>query len=325
MSDPTAGAAASAPQTLDQVHLVEPEPGAPGAPPPVKEVSRSLGRDAWRELRRNPVFIISSIIVLIFVVMAIWPSLFTSKDPDLGDLQESRLPPSSEHWFGTDSEGQDIYALCIYGARASILVGVLTTMVVLFFGSLLGVIAAFYGRYTDSVLSRVTDIFYSIPLFLGAVLVLTSFPSGTNPPLLETVGKVVLALAILGWPTFFRLMRASVLGVKQADYIQAARAMGASAPRIIRRHLIPNSLAPVIVVATISLGGYLGLEATLSFLGIGLQPPVVSWGIMIADAQGYIRVAPHMLLFPAAFLSLTVLAFILMGDAVRDALDPKLR
>ena len=327
MSDPTQAAMSAAPATLDHSGGVGAELLTPAdqQPKPEKEKVRSLGRDAWRDLRRNPVFIVSAILILILVVMSVFPQLFTSVDPNKGDLQQSRLGPSAEHWFGTDLQGRDVYSRTIHGARASITVGLFTTLIVLVVGSLLGVIAAYYGRYSDSFLSRITDIFYGIPLLLGAVLVLASFPSGDNPPFYLTTGKVVIALAILGWPVFFRLMRSSVLQVKQADYIQAARAMGASGPRIIRRHIIPNSLAPVIVVATITLGAYIGAEATLTFLGIGLQPPVVSWGIAISDSQNYIRVSPHMLLFPGAFLSITVLAFILLGDAVRDALDPKLR
>ncbi len=328
MSDPTAAAQAAAPTTLgDPAGIISAEPvGTPT--PPTEQQQReervsSLGRDAWRDLRRNPVFIVASILIAFIVLMAVWPQLFTSVDPNKGDLAASRLPPSSEHWFGTDVVGRDVYARTIYGARPSLLVGVLTTLAVLFFGSLLGVISGYYGK-TDAVLSRLTDIFYSIPLVLGAVLILVTFQSA-SPSFTETVGLVVFALAILGWTVFFRIMRSQVLQVKQADYIQAAKAMGASGWRIMMKHIVPNSLAPVIVVATISLGAYIGAEATLSFLGIGLQPPVVSWGIAISQAQPYIRVSPYLLLFPGAFVSITVLAFILLGDAVRDALDPKLR
>jgi oligopeptide transport system permease protein len=320
MSDPTGAAAEVAPSTT-----YEPVPQAVGAPPPEREPVRSLGRDAWRDLRRNPIFIVSAIIVLVFVVMAIWPGLFTNTDPYKGDLQASRLPPSSDHWFGTDVQGRDVYARTIYGARASIAVGVLTALATLVLGSLLGVLAGFYGRWADSIISRVGEIFLSIPLLLGGVLVLFSFPGGENPSFWVTVSKVVLALFLIAWPQFMRLMRSSVLQVRQADYVQAARALGATGPRLIISHIVPNALAPVIVVATISLGIYIATEATLSYLGIGLQPPTVSWGIAIADAQNYIRISPYLLLFPGAFLSLTVLAFIMMGDAVRDALDPKLR
>jgi oligopeptide transport system permease protein len=323
MSDPTTAAQATAPTTLDHSAGVGVEPvGAPPGEAREERVS-SLWSDAWRDLRRNPVFIVASILIAFIVVMAIWPQLFTSVDPNRGDLAATRLAPSSEHWFGTDVVGRDVYARTIHGARPSLLVGVFTTLLVLAVGSLLGVVAGYYSK-SDSWLSRLTDIFYSIPLVLGSVLVLVTLQPA-SPSFTQTVGLVVFALALLGWPVFFRLMRSQVLQVKQADYIQAARAMGAGGRRIILKHIVPNSLAPVIVVATISLGAYIGAEATLSFLGIGLQPPVVSWGIAISQSQDYIRVSPHLLLFPGAFVSITVLAFILMGDAVRDALDPKLR
>jgi oligopeptide transport system permease protein len=320
MSDPTGAAAEVAPATT-----VEPVPQTLAAPPPDREPARSLGRDAWRDLRRNPIFIISMIITAILLVMALWPSLFTDVDPNKGDLQASRLPPSSEHWFGTDVQGRDVYARTIYGARASITVGVLTMLVTVLFGSFLGVLAGFYGRWSDSIISRVGEIFLSIPLLLGGVLVLSSFPGGTNPSFWSTVSKVVLALFLISWPQFMRLMRSSVIQVRQSDYVQAARALGATGSRVIISHIVPNALAPVIVVGTISLGVYIATEATLSYLGIGLQPPTVSWGIAIAEAQNYIRVSPYLMFFPGAFLSITVLAFIMMGDAVRDALDPKLR
>ena len=164
-------------------------------------------------------------------------------------------------------------------------------------------------------------------MLLGGILFLYTFPSDLETPFLIVVGKVALVLGLLGWPSIARLMRSSVLQVKPNDYVQAARALGATPGRIITSHILPNSLASVIVVSTINLGAYISVEATLSFLGIGLQPPAISWGIQISEASGIglIRAAPHMLIFPSIFLSLTVLAFIMLGDTVRDALDPKLR
>ena len=157
------------------------------------------------------------------------------------------------------------------------------------------------------------------------MLVLITFPSGPETPAWQTILKVVVALVVLGWPTYLRLMRASVIQVRTSDFVQAARALGAPSGRLIRRHVVPNSISPLIAVATIALGGYIVTEAALSFLGIGLQPPVISWGTQIADAVPWLRVAPHMLFFPALFLSLCVLSFMMLGDAVKDALDPKLR
>ena len=179
-------------------------------------------------------------------------------------------------------------------------------------------LAAFYGGVLDSLLSRITDTFFAIPLLLGAIVFLQGFP-------FRNIWTVVAAIMILGWPTVARIMRGSVISVKEADFVTAARALGASDLRILGRHILPNAVAPVIVVATISLGLFIVLEATLSFLGIGLPTSTVSWGSDINDAQSSLRSAPHVLLYPSAALSVTVLAFMLLGDAVRDALDPKLR
>ena len=177
----------------------------------------------------------------------------------------------------------------------------------------------------DSFISRVGDVFFAIPLLLGAIIFLVSLPEFFNDNYFLIIMKVVLALAVLGWPSLARLMRSSVIQVKPNDYVQAARALGASPMRVVRSHILPNSLAPLIVVATINLGAYIAAEATLSFLGIGLQPPAISWGIEISRAIVGLRTTPHMLVFPSVFLSLCVLAFIMLGDVVRDALDPKNR
>lgn len=189
----------------------------------------------------------------------------------------------------------------------------------------MGILAGYYGGFADTVVSRVTDIFFAIPLLLGGILFMSVYPNDQNTPYLMVVGKVVLVLSVFGWPGLARLMRSSVLQVKPNDYVQAARALGASPWRIIRSHVMPNALAPVIVVATINLGVFITAEATLSFLGIGLTPPAISWGVAISDALVAVRTYPHILLFPSLFLSLAVLAFIMLGDAVRDAFDPKSR
>lgn len=287
----------------------------------------SLWSDAFAELRHKATFWISLTLILLFIVMAIAPQLFTSTDPTVADLSRSRERPSGSAWFGRDSQGYDVYARTVYGARASILVGIFATLLTVVVGGVAGVIAGYAGGRLDALISRVGDIFLGIPFLLGGILILYTFPNELNSPYLAVVGKVVLAIGILSWPSIFRLMRASVLQVKPNDYVHAARAMGASPLRIITSHIVPNSLAPVMVVSTINLGAYISAEATLSFLGIGLQPPAISWGLAISEASGIglIRAAPHMLIFPSIFLSATVLAFIMLGDAIRDALDPKLR
>ena len=291
------------------------------------EQARSLWSDAWDELRHKPLFWVSSALILLFLVMAAVPQLFTSVDPHYADLSKAREAPSADSWFGRDGQGYDVYARTIYGARASILVGVFATLFTLILGSVIGIITGYLGGWIDSVLSRIAEIFLAIPLLLGGILFLYTFPSDLETAFLVVVGKVAFVLGILGWPTISRLMRSSVLQVKPNDYVQAARALGAGPGRVIMSHILPNSLASVIVVSTINLGAFIAVEATLSFLGIGLQPPAISWGLAISEASGIglIRAAPHMLLFPSLFLSLTVLAFIMLGDVVRDALDPKLR
>ncbi len=292
-----------------------------------EEAGASLWSDAWRIMRGRPLFWMSAGLIVIFVLMAIVPQLFTSADPAYCQLSLARLPPDSTAWFGYDLQGCDVYSRTIYGARSSILVGVLTVIATVFIGGSLGIIAGFTGGWVDALLSRIADVFFAIPLLLGGIIIMYTFrsPPGTAYSLI--VGKVVFALAILYWPNIFRLMRSSVLQVKPNEYVLAARALGAGPARIILSHVLPNAVAPVIVVATIDLGAFITTEAALSFLGIGLQPPAISWGIAISEASGlgYIAAAPHMLLFPSLFLSLAVLGFIMLGEVIRDAMDPKLR
>ena len=299
------------------------EPGVQG----VAVKGRSLWSDAWVELRHNPIFWVSAVLIVFFMTMAIFPQLFTSTDPNYADLARAREKPSADAWFGMDSQGYDVYARTIYGARASIMVGLLSSVFVLVVGLIMGVIAGFASGWLDAVLSRLGEIFIAIPLLLGGILLLTIYPNKVGDPYLLIVGKIVFVISILSWPRVMRIMRSSVLQVKPAEYVLAARALGAGPGRVIRSHIVPNAIAPVIVVATIDLGAYISIEATLSFLGIGLQPPAISWGLAISQASGLgaVRNAPHMLIFPSIFLSLTVLSFILLGDAIRDALDPKLR
>lgn len=288
--------------------------------------SRSLLSDGWRQLRRNPFFWISLALITAFLLMAIFPSVFTDQDPSAaGQLKDGNSPPSDAHRFGTTLQGYDVYARCIYGARASILVGVLTTIATLVVGSTIGILAGYFGGIFDAIFMRITDIFFAIPLLLGGILFMSTFPNDENSSYTSVVLKVVTALAILGWPSVARLMRGSAMQVKPNDYVQAARALGASPLRIIRSHILPNAMAPVIVVSMINLGAYIAAEATLSFLGIGLAEPAVSWGIDISGSLDYIRVAWWPLVFPSIFLSLAVLAFIMLGDAVRDAFDPRSR
>jgi oligopeptide transport system permease protein len=301
-----------------------PEAGLPDAQR--AEKPRGLLGDAWIDLRRKPLFWISGVLILLFLVMAAWPSLFTNADPYYGQLQRSLVHPSADAWFGYDVQGRDVYARVIYGAQASIVVAVLSTVGTTLLGGLIGVIAGYRGGWFDAILSRVADIFFGLPFVLGGIVILFTFnPPGSDRSKWEIIMIVVASLVVLSWPLAMRIIRSSVLATKEADYIVAARAMGASSTRIVFKHLIPNCLAPLLVYSTILIGSFIGAEATLTFLGVGLRSPVVSWGIMITESQSYIRVAPYLLLFPAAFLVVAVLSFVMLGEAVREALDPKLR
>ncbi|WP_377269575.1 ABC transporter permease [Peterkaempfera sp. SMS 1(5)a] len=286
-------------------------PGPAGKP-------RSLWQDAWEDLRRNPIFIVSALLILFLVFISIWPGVIATRSPLDCDLARSLDGPAPGHWFGFDTQGCDVYTRTVYGARASVTVGVCATAGAAVAGTLLGGLAGFFGGWWDGLLSRITDIFFGIPILLGGLVLLSVLPS-------TTIWTVVGFIVLLGWTQVARIARGSVITAKQNDYVMAARALGAGNARMMLRHVLPNAIAPVIVVATIALGTYVALEATLSYLGVGLKPPTVSWGIDISAAAGYIRNAPHMLLYPAGALSITVLAFIMLGDAVRDALDPKLR
>ncbi|MEW1865091.1 ABC transporter permease [Streptomyces sp. NBC_00669] len=290
----------------------EGQEGGPAAKP------RSLWSDAWRDLRRNPIFIISALIILFLIFISIWPGTIATQDPLKANLARAQEGSSPGHPFGFDNQGRDVYTRVVYGARASVTVGVCATAGVVILGSVLGGLAGFFGGWWDAVLSRISDVFFGIPVVLGGLVFLSVV---TN----STVWPVVGFMVLLGWPQIARIARGSVITARQNDYVQAARALGAGNSRMLVRHIAPNAVAPVIVVGTIALGTYIALEATLSYLGVGLKPPTVSWGIDISDASNEIRNAPHMLLWPAGALSLTVLAFIMLGDAVRDALDPKLR
>ncbi|MFD0748464.1 ABC transporter permease [Phytohabitans flavus] len=285
--------------------------------------------DAWYDLRRKPLFWISASFIMLFVLMAAFPFIFTSHsptDPVGTGLSRSLEGPSGDAWFGTDIQARDIFARVIYGARASIIVAVSATIGTVLLGATVGVLAGFWGGWVDALLSRLADVFFGIPFVLGAIVILFTFnPKGAGSNEWKIMGLVIVALCLLTWPVAMRIMRSSVLAAKQADYVVAARALGASNARIIFKHLIPNCLAPVLVYSTILIGAYIGAEATLSFLGVGLQSPVVSWGVMISDSQQYIRVRPNWLLFPSAFLVVAVLSFVMLGEAVREALDPKLR
>lgn len=293
---------------------------APPAGTEPRRPSRSLTGEALAQLGRSPLVWGALVILVILVAMAVAPGLFTNVDPQRCMLLNSRKPPAYGSWFGFDIQGCDVFARTVHGARASLSVALLATLGSSLIGGILGLVAGLKGGVVDAVISRVTDVVLGLPTLLGAIVILATLGSSGSGVL-----RLALVLSLLGWATEARLMRASVLQTRNADYVDAARAAGASSLRIALRHVLPNSVAPLLVLATLSLGGYVGTEATLSYLGLGLQPPVISWGTAISDAQPYLATAPHMLLFPSLVLTVTVLALVMLGEAVRRAFDPRSR
>jgi oligopeptide transport system permease protein len=228
------------------------------------------------------------------------------------------LGPSVAHWFGTDLQGHDIYARTIYGARASVTVGLGATLLVFIIGGALGAVAGFYGGWIDAVVSRIADVFFGIPLLLAAIVLMQVMHH-------RTVWTVIAILALFGWPQIARIARGAVLAVRGSDYVLAAKALGLSKFGILVRHVVPNAVGPVIAMSTVALGLFIVTEATLSYLGVGLPPSVVSWGGDINVDQIRLRAGSPILFYPAGALAITVLAFLIMGDVLRDALDPTSR
>jgi oligopeptide transport system permease protein len=278
----------------------------------------SFFTDVWRALRRRPQFAISAALIAFILLVAVFPSVFAAADPGYANPDQSLLAPSAAHWFGTDLQGHDIYARTIYGARASITVGLGATLLVFVVGGALGALAGFYGGWLDALVSRVADVFFGIPLLLAAIVLMQVMHH-------RTVWTVIAILALFGWPQIARITRGAVLAVRGSDYVLAAKALGMNRFGILLRHVLPNAIGPVIAVSTIALGLFIVTEATLSYLGVGLPPSVVSWGGDINVDQIRLRAGSPILFYPAGALAITVLAFMIMGDVLRDALDPSSR
>lgn len=275
------------------------------------------GSAVLKELLRKPRFTASVVVILVIAAMAAFPRLFTSVDPMRCDLSKSHLGPSAAHIFGYDIQGCDYFANVIYGARPSILVSLAVSIVGFVIASVLGMLAGYFPGFVDALISRTADVLFALPGLVAMIVILQAVDS-------HSVWAIAFTIVLLGWPGGMRLMRSTVLSVRTREYVLAARALGAGPARIMRRHIFPNSVAPLLAMTTLGVGGAVGAEATLTFLGIGLQPPTISWGLQLSIAASY-RDYLHLFVFPAVFLTLTVLSFMVAGDAVRDALDPKLR
>ena len=281
---------------------------APAVPP-------RAGNRAWGKFRRNRVAVLGAIIVLLFVAMALFAPLLANHDPFQTSFMTIRKAPSASFWLGTDELGRDIFSRLMYGARASLMAGLVSVVIALIVGVPFGLAAGYFGGWTDSIISRCTEALLAIP-FLILAIALAAF---LGPSLVNAM----IAIGVSAAPKFIRITRGQVLAVKNEDYVQSARALGASDLRIIGRHVFPNVMPPLIVQATITIATAIIAEASLSFLGLGLQPPNPSWGSMLNTAKNFMTQAPWMSIFPGSAIFLAVLGFNLLGDGLRDALDPR--
>lgn len=271
----------------------------------------------WDRLRANKLAVAGLGIIAILIFFAIFADIVATQ-PVAGFFpDQARQPPSAQHWFGTDPLGRDLFSRIVHGARFSLIIGAVVTGASLVIGITLGGIAGYFGGLADTVVGRGIDIVLGFPALLGPIIVVTSLGGSRI--------SVMIALAAFGWVGMARLFRSSVISVRNAEFVEAARALGASNRRIFFRHVLPNAITPTLVYAFALIGSAIISEAALSFLGLGVQEPEPSWGLMIAKGRPLLTTAPHMVIFPSLALIFTSLGFILLGDGLRDALDPKLR
>ncbi|GAA2602646.1 ABC transporter permease [Dactylosporangium fulvum] len=277
-------------------------------------------RALWRTLLRKPGFVIPAIVLLGLFVVSIFPGwaagFFGHADPRACDLLNSAAGPSAGHPFGRDVQGCDVYANVIYGTRTSISIGFLTTTLATLTAAIAGTIAGSIPGVVDAFVSRIMDICLGFPFLLGAIVLLSTVRQ-------RNVASVSVILALFAWPMMARLVRSSVRSVRALDYVAAGRLIGISTWRLSTRYVLANSIAPLVVVATTTVGAIIVAESSLTYLGVGLQPPTISWGLQLAAAQSSFQQHPHLLIYPATFLAVTVLCIITLGDSLRAALDPK--
>lgn len=272
---------------------------------------------AWKGLKKNRLALVGGVIILLFILIAVFAPILATHDYKEPNLVNRLQAPSAEHWFGTDDLGRDLFSRVIYGARISLWVGFFSVMGSIIAGSLLGIVAGYYGRWIDTIISRLFDIMLAFPGILLAIAIVAALgPSLQN---------ALLAIAIVNIPTFGRLVRAKVLSLKEEEFIMAARAQGMRDRRILFHHILPNSLAPIIVQGTLGIATAIIEAAALGFLGVGAQPPEPEWGKMLADSRQFIQLAPWTVIFPGLSIMMTVLGFNLIGDGLRDVLDPRMK
>ncbi len=283
-----------------------------------KDISAGPWKEAWRGFRKNKVALVGTFIVFFFILVALIGPYLVPQGIDEQSISDKRLlPPSSQFWFGTDDFGRDIFSRIVHGARISLWVGFFSVIGSVIIGSVLGIVAGYYGKWVDMIISRLFDILLAFPSILLAIAVVSVLgPSLQN---------ALIAIAIINIPNFGRLIRSKVLSIKEEEYITSAKAIGMKDVRILFSHILPNSMAPVIVAGTLAIASAIIEAAALGFLGLGAQAPTPEWGKMLADARNHLRTAPWTMIFPGLAIMLTVLGFNLMGDGLRDALDPRMK
>jgi peptide/nickel transport system permease protein len=302
------------------------EPGTPTTATGVPQVAaapeeiaeaRPLRADVWRRYKRNHLALVGLGFLIFLGLIAVFAPLIAPYGITERASGEFRQPPSADHWFGTDAIGRDMFSRIVYGARVSLRIGFAATAISVIIGLLFGALAGFFGGATDTVITRVIDVFLAIPYIVLAVAIASVFGRSEN--------AIIIVLGVTGWLAIARIVRASFLSLRRLEYVEAATALGFSRSRIMFRHILPNALQPIIVIGTITVGYVILAEAALSFLGVGPQEPTPAWGLMVSAGKGSLTNAPHLLFFPAGAIVLTVLAFVFVGDGLRDALDPKLK
>jgi len=283
----------------------------------IERESISAWRDSWLRLRSNWAAMTGLVILVLLIIMAIIGPMLTSYDYETNYLDKTNLPPSSEHWFGTDDLGRDMFARTWMGARISLIVGFSAALINLIVGVIYGGIMGYVGGKLDEIMNKASEIIFTLPDLLVAILLVVVLE--------PSLGVIILALCFTGWINMAWIVRGQMMQLKNQEFVLASRSLGASGARILFRHLIPNSLGPIIVTLTLAIPVSIFGEAVLSFLGLGVQSPAASWGTMISDALKAMTVYPWRIAFPAFFISLTMLAFNMFGDGLRDALDPKMK
>lgn len=285
-------------------------------PPPLR-LSAGFYADAVRRLRRNRAAMLGLLVVVVLALLALLAPVIAPSDPIAQDLEAQLLPPSRQHWLGTDDLGRDLLTRIIYGGRVSLTVGLVSVGIALGAGSTLGLVGGFYRGISESIIMRTMDVMLAFPATLLAIFIVGIRGPGLN--------NAMLAIAVINIPIFARIVRGSTLRVRQEDFIEAARALGASQTRLMNRHILPNTLAPIIVQTTLTFGAAILEASGLSFLGLGAQAPTAEWGSMLTNTREFLRDAPWAATFPGIAILVTVVAFNLLGDGLRDALDPRLR